>query len=338
MSARRTAAAGVKEVRQSVHEITYACPVIRSATTGGACNQRLSPEHQMAHEATISSKQSHTCWTMALQALHAYDSDHVDDEEEEEWKRQSFLISNYDVQLQEDVRAIIDRLLEDVSIAVSGDLKAHHSIVPDFRAAINDDEINIDTSSSSSSSSWSLSSDSEIDEHENERPVFKPVRTKGELGLDELPPIQRLDINARVEELSQVGRVVSILDRLVTVVSFKCLPPLDLDSVLFSKDGTALGPIFDVFGPVKEPRYVMRFNSREEIDEIGIVVDMPVYYAPNLPFTAYVFTTHLMAIKGSDASWKHDNEPPDEVKEYSDDEEERRDKALASRIKRKNFS
>jgi H/ACA ribonucleoprotein complex non-core subunit NAF1 len=83
---------------------------------------------------------------------------------------------------------------------------------------------------------------------------------------------------------------------------------------------------------------VLRFNSQQEISENHILVDMPVYYAPNLPFTSYVFTSHLMAMRGSDASWKHDNEPPDDVKEYSDDEEERRDRTRNQRNKRKQFA
>lgn len=233
-----------------------------------------------------------------------------------------------------EVSAIIEQLIEKVSQLESGDrgTAGVHPVVPDFRASHNECEISID-SSSSSSSSWSLSSDDIGEEEVVQTPVCRAPRTKGELALDELPPIQRLEIKAHAEELSHIGRVTGILDRLVTVLSFKHLPPLDLESILFSKDGLALGPIFDVFGPVKEPRYVLRFNSRQEIDDMAITADMPVYCAPNLPFTSYVFTSNLMAMRGSDASWKHDNEPPDEVKEYSDDEEERRDK---SRVKRKN--
>lgn len=264
---------------------------------------------------------------MALFALHAYDSDDDD-------------LVQLPVQSQDDDALAVSQLVERMIVHVCGPEERRERepvrfFIPDFRASVNDCEISIDSSSSSSSSSWSLSSeDGDLEDEVRVNRAISAPRTKGELELDQLPPIQRLGISAHVEELSHMGRVSTILDRLVTVVSFKHLPPLDLDSILFSKHGTALGPIFDVFGPVKEPRYVLRFNSQQEIEEMAIAADMPIYYAPNLPFTAYVFTSQLMAMRGSDASWKHDNEPPEDQKEYSDDDEERRDK---TRAKRKNM-
>lgn len=272
---------------------------------------------------------------MALQALHAYDSDpDIDDHVLNPVTSPHHLPETL---LEDEVRELVAELIDRVCNSITEQKVV--SLVPDFRASVNENEIDIDSDSSSSSSDWSLSSDADSDDPDaGNEPAFRPVRTKGELGLDELPPIQRLDISADVEQLSHMGRVAGIVDRLVTVVSFKSLPPLDLDSVLFTKDGHALGPIFDVFGPVKEPRYVLRFNSQQEIADNQIEVDMPVYYAPNLPFTSYVFTSHLMTMRGSDASWKHDNEPPDEIKEYSDDEEERRDRVRNQKNKRKIFS
>jgi H/ACA ribonucleoprotein complex non-core subunit NAF1 len=162
------------------------------------------------------------------------------------------------------------------------------------------------------------------------------LKTKGEMDIDDLPPIETLTIQANVDDLVHFGRVINIMDRLVSIISFKGMPPLELDSVLFLKDGSPLGSIFEVFGPVVEPRYLVRFNTGEEINNRQITVDMPVYYAASFdaPTTAFVFMEHLRKLKGSDASWKHNNEPPAELKEYSDDEEERRDK-LKSKAKRK---
>lgn len=260
----------------------------------------------------------------SLKALQSYNSDDSDVDEEK--------VAHQTIP-QPDVSPDVVSLLQELVDRVCGSATAREPVrCPDFRTTRNDFEISID--SSSSSSSWSLSSDEGNDaSEEQENTTFRPPRTKGEIGLEELPPIQRLDIRAKSEELSHMGRVSHILGNLVTVVSFAHLPPLDLDSILFSKDGLSLGQIFDVFGPVKEPRYLLRFNNESEIRDSSIVVDMPVYYAPNLPYTSYVFTANLMTIRGSDASWEHDNEPPDDVRDYSDDEEERRDK---SRIKRKN--
>ena len=185
------------------------------------------------------------------------------------------------------------------------------------------------SSDSSSSSSWSLSSDSLPDDIRDDiidkKETKKLIKTKGELSLEDLPPIENLSISVGVEELSQLGRVVSIVDQLVNVQSFRSMPALDLDSVLFFKDGTPLGRIFDVFGPVVEPRYSVRFNSVEEIIDRKISVETPVYFAAeqNQPITGFVFAEQLRRMKGSDASWKHNNEPPEEAIEFSDDESER---------------
>ena len=183
----------------------------------------------------------------------------------------------------------------------------------------------IDISSDSSSSSWSLSSDESHEEIDNRKATKTFVKTKGELCLEDLPPIENLTISVGVEELSQLGRVASIVDQLVIVQSFRSMPALDLDSVLFFKDGQPLGRIFDVFGPVIEPRYAVRFNDIQQIIDLKISVDTPVYFAAEQkqPITGFVFAEQLRRMKGSDASWKHNNEPPEEVIEYSDDEMER---------------
>ncbi|CAG2181614.1 unnamed protein product, partial [Oppiella nova] len=106
------------------------------------------------------------------------------------------------------------------------------------------------------------------------------------------------------------------------------MPALDLDSVLFLRDGQPLGQVFDVFGPVVEPRYAVRFDTAEEITVRQISVGTPVYFATQRqqPITSYVFAEQLRQMKGSDASWKHNNEPPGDVVEYSDDEAEQMDR------------
>lgn len=200
--------------------------------------------------------------------------------------------------------------------------------------------------SSSSSSSWDLTSSDADDEEDGEMrdvssagtPRVKKTgpKTKGEYDLDDLPKIEDLNFETDVSQLSHMGRVVSIMDRLVCIQSFKGFAALDLDSVLFSRDGHSVGSIFDVFGPVKEPRYLIRFNTPQEIIDKKITIDMAIFCAPTLgaPITSYVFTSQLMKIKGSDASWKHNNEPPEGLKEYSDDDEERQDK-MKDKAKRK---
>lgn len=156
---------------------------------------------------------------------------------------------------------------------------------------------------------------------DNEKPT-----TFGELKLSDLPPIEALRISVPEGDLIKVGKVISIVDVLVVVEAEKSMPPLDIDSVLFKSDGKPLGQIFDVFGPVKEPHYSIRFNNDEHIKEEEIHKEMPVYFVPDKErkLTKFAFVSEIQKVPGTDASWEHDNEPPENVSEYSDDEEGRR--------------
>lgn len=268
----------------------------------------------------------------ALQLLNQYDSD--DDVQ----------ITSPDVKtsIELDENSILDSVRQTLSTVINNVVKfeinqesknrEHHQFV-DFRSTNNEDEIDLSPESSSSDEVEGLG-DILDEDCDGNNPL--PPRTPGELGLEDLPPIEQLSIKARVEDLVHLGRIATIIDCLVSVQSFKGQAALDLDSVLFLKDGSPIGLIFEVFGPVKEPRYLIRFNSREEIEERNLNVDLPVYCAPTLgaPITSYVFTTDLMKMKGSDASWKHNNEPPEDLREFSDDEQERMFK-LKSKSKRK---
>lgn len=82
----------------------------------------------------------------------------------------------------------------------------------------------------------------------------------------------------------------------MVIVTPKALKPtLNLDTVLFVERGQrVLGRIFDVFGPVAEPHYCVRFNDPEHIKNSNIVPGMAVYYCPNTPYTTVVFMTDLL--------------------------------------------
>ncbi|KAJ8714888.1 hypothetical protein PYW08_004869 [Mythimna loreyi] len=196
-----------------------------------------------------------------------------------------------------------------------------------------------DADSDSDSESTSASSDSDVDsvkdieevssgeENEGHPRAGKPDTPKvnGEMGLDDLPPIEDLAISLPAQETTKMGIIASIVDRLVIVRALPETPAVDLDSVLFLDNGSkALGKVFDVFGPITEPHYCVRFNSVEHVRERGVQPGMDVYIAPQSQHTNYVFLSELMKIKGSDASWLHDVEPPPHQLEYSDDEEERK--------------
>ncbi|NWH92307.1 NAF1 protein, partial [Aegithalos caudatus] len=184
--------------------------------------------------------------------------------------------------------------------------------------------------SDSDSSSSTLFSSSPAVSDEDDYPSEKDnrsycIRTKDEVPIDKLPPVEDLSIILPDNvELKLFGTVSSIIEQLVIIESLRGLPPVNEESIIFKEDRQAAGKIFEIFGPVSHPFYVIRFNSREHIKEKGINVQDCMYFAPSVEdFTQYIFAEKLKQEKGSDASWKNDQEPPSEVLDFSDDEKER---------------
>ncbi|KAK2542802.1 Naf1 [Columba livia] len=192
-----------------------------------------------------------------------------------------------------------------------------------------------DSSSSTSSSPCSPSIVSDEDDHLNGKDNRSYcVKTKDELPIDELPPVEDLAIILPDNvELKLFGTVSSIIENLVIIESMRGLPPINEDSIIFKEDRQAAGKIFEVFGPVLHPFYVLRFNSSEHIIAKGITVQDSMYFAPSVEdFTQYIFAEKLKQEKGSDASWKNDQEPPPEALDFSDDEKEREAKQKKKKL------
>ncbi|XP_016412072.1 H/ACA ribonucleoprotein complex non-core subunit NAF1-like isoform X3 [Sinocyclocheilus rhinocerous] len=206
------------------------------------------------------------------------------------------------------------------------------------------------SSSTSSSSSSSTSSSSEPfnlvknnaeDDDEGvamgneKRPA--PLKTQDELLIDDLPVVENLFISLPEDtEMEPIGTISSIVEQLVIVESYRNTPPLHENSVLFTKNRNSVGKIFEVFGPVCQPYYALRFNSHDDIDQKDLKIRDVVYFAPKIKdFTDYIFTERLQRTKGSDASWKNDQEPPPEALDFSDDEQERLAKQKLKEQKRR---
>ncbi|XP_077380779.1 uncharacterized protein LOC144020815 isoform X3 [Festucalex cinctus] len=93
--------------------------------------------------------------------------------------------------------------------------------------------------------------------------------------------------------------------------------------------------VFEVFGPVSRPLYIIRFNSHEDLSCKGLTLGLIVYYAPDMKeYTGYILLQQLKLLKGSDASWKNDQEPPEEALDYSDDEIEQQAKRKLKNTKK----
>ena len=52
--------------------------------------------------------------------------------------------------------------------------------------------------------------------------------------------------------------------------------------------------VFEVFGPVSSPLYVLRLNSVEQVNSKGLKEGLTVYYAPAIKeYTGYILTRQL---------------------------------------------
>ncbi|XP_071575322.1 uncharacterized protein [Temnothorax nylanderi] len=198
-----------------------------------------------------------------------------------------------------------------------------------------DSDSSVDSSSSSSSSSSDSSSDSDsnditiIDKKKGSKANIAKKEKHIENELDDLPPIEDLQISVPEVLCNPFGKIEKIVEQLVIVEPKPGQPTLDLDTILFVNKGTkALGKIFDVYGPVTEPHYCVRFNDAKHMQDNGIKVGMQVYYCPsNKSYTFFVFLQELRKLKACDTAG--DDESP----EFSDDEEEQ---AYYEKLKQKN--
>ena len=174
-------------------------------------------------------------------------------------------------------------------------------------------------------------SESETDEQKALRSRQAP-RTRNELAVDELPPIENLTITLSEETpIERIGHIRHIIDgKLVIIESLLHSPALNDDSVLFNRERRSIGLIFETFGAVEKPHYSIRYNDIDSIQQRQLQLNQEVFYAPQeTTYTKYVFVQELRALKGSDASWEDDNEPPRFALDYSDDEQERTARAIA---------
>jgi len=186
------------------------------------------------------------------------------------------------------------------------------------------------------------------------------LQTKHEIaeGQITIPEVEEV---GETEPLEKVGEIMSIIDRTVIV---RGLPSeilnrgneraLDSETLLVFGDRKVFGyvrpsssfspglllskytshmmivQIYETFGPTSQPLYQVKFNSTYPLDPEKVTLGREVFHVPTR--SRFVFVRAIKAIKGSDASNVHDEEPGEEELEFSDDEAEA---AYRSRLKRK---
>ncbi|KIJ22037.1 hypothetical protein PAXINDRAFT_178202 [Paxillus involutus ATCC 200175] len=199
----------------------------------------------------------------------------------------------------------------------------------------------------SSDSDTSSSSNSEDErEHEKAPSTFQPRRPVHDLDDEEsgvtaataylqtknevveadviIPTISEVEPDSTIDK---VGEVMSIVGNVVIV---KGLPAdnvkslseraLDVESLLVFEDRKVLGYIYETFGPTSQPLYQVKFNQQYPLDAEKVRLSREVFHVPQR--SHFVFVNQLKKLRGSDASNIHDEEPPEDEIEFSDDEQE----------------
>ncbi|RDA95104.1 hypothetical protein CP533_2184 [Ophiocordyceps camponoti-saundersi (nom. inval.)] len=158
-------------------------------------------------------------------------------------------------------------------------------------------------------------------------PSATSARSKNELP-DEVIPRPEVTVTPymKIEELGLVEHVVEGNIVVKAVISGE-YQVLDTGSVLCTADRVVIGAVAETLGKVLQPMYTVRFNSEEEIRQLGVEVGTRVFYP--VDHASYVFTEPLRAVKGSDASNIHDEEVAADEMEFSDDEKEAEHKRAA---------
>ncbi|CAI8615995.1 unnamed protein product [Vicia faba] len=178
--------------------------------------------------------------------------------------------------------------------------------------------------------SWSAA-DGDFDDEEEV--VVGPIRSMNE--IQNLPPVPTVDVTLEPHHKMQpVGVVMSTLGAKVVVEGVDKHEPLNEGSILWlTESRKPLGLVDEIFGPVKNPYYVVRYNSENDIPA-GIQGGTTlVSCVPE--FADHVLNNTDLYRKGYDASGPNDEELSDEI-EFSDDEKEAEYRKMQKMTKRGN--
>ncbi|XP_024184902.1 H/ACA ribonucleoprotein complex non-core subunit NAF1 [Rosa chinensis] len=170
-----------------------------------------------------------------------------------------------------------------------------------------------------------------FDEGDEEEEAIKgPIRSKNE--LEELPPVPSVNVTLEPHhQMLPVGVVLSVVGTKVIVEGVEKHNPLNEGSILWiTESRSPLGLVDEIFGPVINPYYMVRYNTESEIPA-GIEVGTPISFVQE--FADHVLNNKDLYRKGYDASGANDEEVSDEA-EFSDDEKEAEYKRLQKMTKR----
>lgn len=170
------------------------------------------------------------------------------------------------------------------------------------------------------------------DVEDSEDVTIGPIKSKNELA--DLPLVPPVNVTLQpCHQILPVGVVSSILGPQVVVEGSEKHNPLSEGSILWmTEKRLPLGTVDEIFGPVKTPYYIVRYNSENEVPA-GIQTGTLVGFVPE--FVDHVLNDKNLFQKGYDASGENDEEVLDEF-EFSDDEKEAEYKRMMKMSRRGN--
>ncbi|OMP05852.1 H/ACA ribonucleoprotein complex, subunit Gar1/Naf1 [Corchorus olitorius] len=172
--------------------------------------------------------------------------------------------------------------------------------------------------------------DEDVDDEDDDDDAPGPIKSKNE--LEALPPVPPVVVTLQPHHQTlPVGVVLSIIGTKVIVEGREKHNPLNEGSILWiTIDRSPLGLVDEIFGPVTNPYYVVRYDSEIEVPA-GIQEGTSISFVPE--FANHVLNDSNLYKKGYDASGENDEELSDPA-EFSDDEKEAEYKRMLKMSKR----
>ncbi|KAM0929739.1 hypothetical protein ACQ4PT_001415 [Festuca glaucescens] len=157
----------------------------------------------------------------------------------------------------------------------------------------------------------------EVDDDDEDETPKGPVKSKHEVEV--LPPVPKIEVQLEQHHKPlPVGTISAIMGERVVVEGSVEHSPLTEGSILWiTESRTPLGIVDDIFGPVKNPYYLVRYNSVEEVPG-GISAGTTISFVAE--FADHILNMKELYAKGYDESADHDEEADEP--EFSDDEAE----------------
>ncbi|XP_066366755.1 LOW QUALITY PROTEIN: uncharacterized protein [Miscanthus floridulus] len=156
---------------------------------------------------------------------------------------------------------------------------------------------------------------------------------KSKYEAEVLPPVPKIEIQLEPHHQTlPVGTISAIMGERVIVEGSVQHNPLNEGSILWiTERRTPLGIVDELFGPVKNPYYLVRYNSEEEVPA-GISARINVSFVAE--FADHILNMKELYAKGYDESDPVDNDEEEDLPDFSDDEKEAEYKRSLCQAKR----